>query len=62
MCEDPIMAELEQTRREILAEFGGDFNAYLDYLQTLEFANRARGLRYGVPPRARETVSRPDAA
>jgi hypothetical protein len=50
-CEhdDPIIAELDEVRAEILAEFGGDFDAYLDYLASLEAENRERGLRYADP-------------
>lgn len=61
MRDDPIMAELERTREEILARFNGDFEAYLDYLDTLEAENRKRGLRYGSPRSANE-VARSDAA
>jgi hypothetical protein len=57
MWEDPILAELEQTRAEILAEFGGDFDAYLEYLGTREAENRRRGLRYAVPPTSRVAAS-----
>jgi hypothetical protein len=60
--EDAILAELERTREEILAEFGGDFNAYLDYLDTREAENRKRGLRYAVPPTCKAAASRPDVA
>jgi hypothetical protein len=47
--EDPIIAELQRTRDEILAEFGGDFEAYLDYLDAVEVENRKRGVRYATP-------------
>lgn len=57
MWEDPILAELERTREEILARFGGDFEAYLDYLETLEAENRKRGLRYAVPPTSKVAAS-----
>lgn len=61
MWEDPIVAELEQIRSEILAEFGGDFDAYLDYLASLEAENRKRGLRY-ADPRVKSDAAQPDAA
>ena len=36
MWEDPIVAEVHRTRAEILAEFGGDFGKYIDYLRKRE--------------------------
>ena len=62
MYEDPILAELERTREKILAEFGGDFEAFLDYLDTREAENRKRGLRYAIPPTSKVAASPPDAA
>lgn len=61
MREDPIVAELYKHRAEILAEFGGDFDAYLDYLASLEAENRKRGLRY-ADPRAKKDAAQPDSA
>lgn len=46
MREDPILAELDQARADILARFDGDFDAYIDYLQALAAENRRRGLPY----------------
>ena len=60
MKEDPILAELEEIRAEILAEFDGDFEAYLDYLDTVEAENRKRGVPYAVPPRAQSAGARAD--
>lgn len=59
--EDPVLAELKRTREAILAKFGGTFEDYLDYLETLEVENRKRGLRYAVPPTSKVVASQPDA-
>lgn len=62
MNEDPILAELDKIRAEILAEFDGDFDAYLDHLDMVEAENRKRGVRYAVPPTSKAAASQPDAA
>lgn len=53
MREDPIIAELDQIRADILVEFGGDFDAYIDHLQALAAENRKRGLPYSDSPEQR---------
>ena len=44
--EDPIVAEVHQIRREIMAEFDNDVDAYFRYVQSLEEEDRKRGMRY----------------
>jgi hypothetical protein len=41
--DDEIMAELHQIRREILAEFDGDRDAYYRHLREIEENERRRG-------------------
>ena len=48
--EDEIMAELRQSRRDIMAEFDNDLEAYVRHLRTLEEENRNRGVRYVEGP------------
>lgn len=62
MKEDPIIAELHKVRREIMAEFGGDLQAYVRHIQAIEDAKRKQGVQYFsfTPRRAKDC--RPDAA
>jgi hypothetical protein len=43
MWEDPIVAEVHQARRDILARFDGDMNAYFRHLRAMEEEERRRG-------------------
>jgi hypothetical protein len=61
MHEDPIVAEVHKVRREILARFGGDVDAYSRYIQNMEAEKRKRGVYYREVP-ARGDVPKPDAA
>jgi hypothetical protein len=44
--EDEIMSELRQIRRDIMAKFNNDFDAYWRYLQARGEEERNRGVRY----------------
>lgn len=58
MWEDPIVAEVHRIRREIMAEFGNDFDAYFRYIQEREAEDRRRGVQYvTLPPRRPEGYS-----
>lgn len=48
--EDEIMTELRQIRREIMAQFNNDFEAYFRYIQEREEEGRKRGVRYVSGP------------
>lgn len=43
MHEDPIVAEIHKIRRDILAEFGGDMDAYYEDLMRIQEEERKRG-------------------
>lgn len=62
MWEDPIVKEVHETRARILARFGGDFDAYVRYLQALEAEEKAQGIKYVAPPPRRPAGYRPNAA
>jgi hypothetical protein len=55
------VAEVHKVRREILARFGGDVDAYSRYIQNLEAEKRKRGVYYREAP-VRDDRSKPDAA
>lgn len=59
--EDPVVAEVHRVRREILARFGGDVDAYSRYIQNIEAEKRKRGVYYREVP-ARDDLPKPDAA
>lgn len=46
MWEDPIVKEVHETRARILARFGGDFHAYVKYIQALEAEDRQAGAKH----------------
>jgi hypothetical protein len=48
--EDEIMTELRQIRREIMAEFNNDFEAYFRHIQEREEEARKRGVRFVSGP------------
>jgi hypothetical protein len=50
MRKDPIVKEVHETRARILARFGGDFHAYVKYIQTLKAEEQARGMEYVPKP------------
>ena len=50
MWEDPIVKEVHETRARILARFGGDFHAYVKYIQAVQEENKKRGVQYVSPP------------
>lgn len=54
------MAELRQTRRDIMARFNNDFAAYWRYLQAREKEDRNRGVRYVKGPVGPFVSSEPD--
>lgn len=62
MWEDPIVKEVHETRARILARFGGDFDAYVRYIQALEAEDRKRGVKYVSPPLRPRKRQKPDAA
>lgn len=62
MWEDPIVAEVHQARREIMAEFDNDVEAYFRYIQAVEEENRKRGVRYVEGPPHNARAAEPDAA
>jgi hypothetical protein len=60
MREDPILAELHQIRRDILAKFNGDTDAFYRHLKSIEDDERSRGRL--VVDRSRSARRHPDAA
>jgi hypothetical protein len=62
MWEDPIVKEVHQTRARILDRFGGDFDAYLRYLQALEAEEKERGIPYVSLSSRQRKGKTPDAA
>jgi hypothetical protein len=62
MREDPIVKEVHETRARILARFGGDFHAYVKYIQALEIEDQARGMEYVSKPLKGRNGPRPNAA
>lgn len=48
--EDPIVKEVHETRARILARFGGDFHAYVNYIKALEAEDKRLGVQYASPP------------
>ena len=59
--EDPIVKEVHETRVRILARFGGDFHAYVDYIKALEAEDKKRGVVYASPPPRRPIGYKPAA-
>jgi hypothetical protein len=62
MWEDPIVKEVHETRARILARFGGDFHAYVRYVQALEAEDKRRGVPYASLPPRRPDGYKSDAA
>lgn len=62
MWEDPIVAEVHKIRREIMAEFDNDVDAYFRHIQALEEEDRKRGVRYVEGPLKKVEMPKPDAA
>jgi hypothetical protein len=62
MKDDPIVSEVHQTRRQIMAEFDNDLTAYVAYLRSRENEFRSRGFRYSSIPRVEPVERKPDAA
>jgi hypothetical protein len=50
MWEDPIVQEVHETRARILARFGGDFHAYVKYIEGVQTEKKKRGVQYASPP------------
>lgn len=50
MWEDPIVKEVHETRARILARFGGDFHAYVKYIEGIQTEKKKRGVQYASPP------------
>lgn len=59
--EDPIVKEVHETRARILARFGGDFHAYVNYIKALEAEDKKRGVVYASPPPRRPRGYKPAA-
>jgi hypothetical protein len=57
--EDEIMSELRQIRRDIMAKFNNDFDAYWRYLQTRRAFDRLRGFREADLPRVTPNFASP---
>jgi len=49
MWEDPIIKELHETRKAMLAEFDGDFRAFFEYLRDEQVKNKRKIVK--PPPR-----------
>lgn len=48
--EDPIVAEVHEIRRQIMAKFNNDLGAYVRYIRAIQKENMARGQRYVAAP------------
>ena len=59
---DPIVAEIHEIRRRIMAEFDNDLEAYFRFIQAVEEENRKRGVRYVDGPLHNARAAEPDAA
>lgn len=46
MWEDPIVKDVHETRARILARFGGDFQAYVKYIEERQAEKKKRGVQY----------------
>lgn len=60
--EDPIVAEIHEIRRQIMAEFNNDLGSYFRYLRAVQKEEMARGRRYVAAPARRprgRTPARP---